>query len=190
MNKKFDMNKVESAVKLLLEGIGDDPTRDGLLETPSRVAQMYNKILNGYDEEDNILDIIKLFDEQTNNDIVVVKDISFYSFCEHHLQPFVGKLAIAYIPANNKVLGISKLVRLARVYAKRLQVQERLTREIMECIQQHVPNNGVAVKLECEHYCMSIRGVRTPGAKTVTMKTSGLFTTDMLKKEELSEALR
>ena len=188
--KKYDAEKVKEATRLLLEGIGDDPNRDGLKETPNRVAKMYAKIMNGYDDGDEkIASLVKVFDEKTTGDMVMVKDIPFYSYCEHHLQPFVGKLAIAYIPTDNKVLGLSKLVRLARVFAKRPQVQERLTKQIVEAIHKYVPNDGVAIKLEAEHMCMSIRGVRTPGTKTITYKMTGKFNKPK-SREEFLEALR
>lgn len=187
---KYDYEKVKKATILLLEGIGDDPNRNGLIQTPDRVARMYQEILNGYDEDSKTSKIVKLFDEETNGDMVMVKNIPFYSFCEHHLVPFFGKLSIAYIPKDNKVLGLSKLVRLARIFAKRPQVQERLTKQIAEALDKHLPNRGVAVRLEAEHLCMSIRGVRTPGATTITMKTTGLFDSDSNKKEEFLDALK
>lgn len=187
---KFDPDKVEKAVRMLLEGIGDDPDRDGLKETPKRVSKMYQDIMNGYDEDSKIPKIMKTFDEETNGDMVLVKNVPFYSYCEHHLQPFIGKLAIAYIPKDNKILGLSKLVRLARVFAKRPQVQERLTKQIADALNHYLPNRGVAVRIEAEHMCMSIRGVRTPGAVTVTMKTTGLFDSDSNKKEEFLDALK
>lgn len=187
---KFDDEKVEKAIKLLLEGIGDDPSRNGLIETPHRVKEMYKEILNGYDEENKIPKIMKLFDEETNGDMVMVKNVPFYSYCEHHLQPFFGKLAIAYIPKDNKIIGLSKLIRLARIFAKRPQVQERLTKQIAEALDKYLPNRGIAVRMECEHMCMAIRGVRTPGSLTVTMKTTGLFSSDSNKKEEFLNALK
>jgi len=190
MPNKYDYEKVKKATRLLLEGIGDDPERNGLKETPDRVAAMYAEILNGYDEDSKVGKYAKLFDEETNGDMVMVKDVAFYSYCEHHLQPFFGKLAIAYIPKDNKIIGLSKLVRLARIFAKRPQVQERLTKQIAELINEKIPNRGVVVRIEAEHMCMAIRGVRTPGAKTVTMKTMGLFASDSNMKEEFLQALK
>ena len=190
-NIKFNHHLIEEGVKLVIRGIGDDPDRPGVLETPKRVANMYQEILNGYDEINDIEKHVKLFDEQ-HSGMVIVKDVPFYSFCEHHMVPFVGKLSIAYIPSdqeNTGVLGLSKLVRLARVFAKKLQVQERLTVEISDAINKYVPNLGVAVRIEAEHMCMSIRGARTPGAKTVTTKLTGLFFEDAKARSEFQEAL-
>ena len=186
---KFNKRLVEEGVRKVIEGIGDDVSRDGLLDTPRRVAEMYSKILDGKADDDPSR-FVKLFDEKTSGSIVMVKDIPFYSFCEHHIIPFFGKLSIAYVPKDNKILGISKLVRIARVFAKRLQVQERLTQEILDAIDKHVPNNGVAVKLEAEHLCMSIRGIRTPGATTVTQQMTGLFKTDAKYREDFLEAIK
>jgi GTP cyclohydrolase I len=186
---KFDEKKVQDGIRLLIEGIGDDPKRDGLLETPKRVAKMYSEILNGYDEIDKISKHVKLFDD-VSEDMVTITNVPFYSFCEHHIIPFVGKLHIAYIPNGTQILGISKLVRIARVFAKRLQVQERLTREIANEINRVVPNQGVAVRIEAEHMCMSIRGVRTPGAKTITTKLTGLFKEDAKARNEFLGAIK
>jgi len=186
---KYDKEKVMQGVKTLIEGIGDDPNRDGLVETPKRVAEMYSKILDGYDDIENIEQHIKLFDEGSE-DMVMVKNVPFYSFCEHHIIPFVGKLHIAYIPSGKQILGISKLVRIARIFAKKLQVQERLTKEIADAISKYVPNRGVAVRIEAEHMCMSIRGVRTPGATTITTRLTGLFREDAKARNEFVEAIR
>lgn len=189
--KKYDHEGVQRAIHQLINAIGDDPQRPGVRETPKRVADMYEQILNGYDEEKEIETLVKLFDEPVGaKGMVIVKDVAFYSFCEHHIIPFVGKISIAYIPDGNKVLGLSKLVRIARIYAKRLQVQERLTEEIANAIGERVPNRGVAVRIEAEHMCMSIRGVRTPGAKTVTTKLTGMFYDDSRTRNEFLEALR
>lgn len=192
---KFNHHLVEEGVKLIIKGIGDDPHRLGVLETPKRVADMYQEILNGYDEIEDIKKYVKLFDEN-HSGMVIVKDVPFYSFCEHHMIPFAGKIAIAYIPIDKTssdqpggVLGLSKLVRIARLFAKQLQVQERLTAEIADAISKYVPNQGVAVRIEAEHMCMSIRGVRTPGAKTVTTKLTGLFFDDPKTRSEFQEAL-
>ena len=187
----FNNKKVEEGVKLILEGIGDNPDRDGLKETPKRVADMYRKILDGFDHpEKEVKENVKLFDEVTNGSMVMVKDIPFYSFCEHHLIPFFGTMSIAYVPKDNKIIGISKLVRLARIFAKRPQVQERLTKEIVKCIQDNVPNAGIAIKMEMEHLCMSIRGVRTPGAKTITIETTGIFKNDPKVRSDFMEAMK
>lgn len=169
----FNYNKVKDATRLLLEGIGDDPDRDGLKDTPDRVARMYEEILNGYslDPADNITEF--------DNDVgyhgpVVLKNADFYTYCEHHLQLFAGKLNIAYKPAD-KIVGISKLVRISRVFAKRPQVQERLTKEIADSLNSLLNPQWVVVKIEAEHYCMSIRGVRVPGTITETIFGHGEY---------------
>lgn len=189
-NKKFDAEKVEQGVRLIIEGIGDDPNRNGVIETPHRVSEMYKKILNGYDDEEDLMQHVKLFDEKTDGGMVVVKDVPFWSFCEHHMVLFSGKLHIAYIPDQDKVLGLSKLIRIARIFSKKLQVQERLTKDIANAISKNVPNKGVAVKLEMEHHCVSIRGVRSPGSKTVTTEMTGLFKEDANVRTDFLEALK
>lgn len=167
----YDKNKMIASTKLFLEAIGEDPTREGLLETPERVAKMYEVLLGGYDQK--VEDHLKVFTEKTRN-MVIVKDIPIYSFCEHHMVLMQGKASIAYIP-DGKVLGLSKLVRVARVFAKRLQVQERLTDQVAEALQEALKPLGVAVSFEMEHLCMTIRGVRTPGTKTITTRLTGVF---------------
>lgn len=176
---EFDFDKVKEATRLLLEGIGDDPDRDGLKDTPKRVAKMYKEIFNGYDLDP--ADCITEFDNDGDYDgAVCVRDIPFYTFCEHHLALFAGKLHIAYHP-NDRIVGLSKLVRMARVYAKRPQVQERLTRQIADAVWDNLDPQWVAVKIEAEHYCMSIRGVRTPGTKTITLYGVGDYPKDVFE---------
>lgn len=170
----FDEEKVTEAIRLLLEGIGEDPDRDGLKDTPDRVMRMYRDTLSGYYEDPE--KYLKIFEDNTKN-MVVVKDIPFFSYCEHHLAPFIGKLHIGYVP-HKKVIGISKLVRLARVFAKRLQIQERLTDQIADLLMKKLKPLGVAVYIEAEHTCMTLRGVRAPGAKTVTSAIRGCFCVD------------
>jgi len=181
----IDKPKIEKAVRMLLEAIGDNPDREGLVETPKRVANMYEKILSGYfDDPEKYL---KTF-EAESNDMVIVKNIPFYSFCEHHLIPFFGKMHIAYIP-DKKMIGLSKLVRFARVFAKRPQVQERLTKEIADTLVKYL-SPDVMVYIEAEHMCMSMRGVRTPGAKTVTSAVRGKFLNPPENKNPKEEFLR
>jgi GTP cyclohydrolase I len=166
--------EAEQAVRTLIAFAGDDPTREGLLDTPHRVAKAYEEFFSGYGEEPG--DILnKTFNEiRGYHDIVMVKDIQFSSHCEHHMVPFVGKAHIAYLP-HNGVVGISKLVRLVNVFSKRLQVQEALTSQIIDAINDHLNPRGAAVMLEAEHMCMSIRGVRARGAQTVTQRFTGVF---------------
>ncbi len=170
-----DQKKIEQAVRLLLEGIGEDVTREGLIDTPARIARMYEEIYKGMDE-DAAVHLSKTFSVD-NNEIVVVKDITFYSICEHHLMPFYGKAHIAYLP-NGRVVGISKLARTVEVYARRPQIQEKLTAQIADAIMEHLAPQGVMVMLEAEHLCMTMRGVEKPGSRTVTMATRGRFAED------------
>lgn len=170
-----DQKKIEQAVRMLLEGIGEDATREGLIDTPARIARMYEEIYKGMDE-DAAIHLSKTFSVD-NNEIVVVKDITFYSICEHHLMPFYGKAHIAYLP-NGRVVGISKLARTVEVYARRPQIQEKLTAQIADAIMEHLAPQGVMVMLEAEHLCMTMRGVEKPGSRTVTMATRGCFADD------------
>ena len=167
-----DKQKVEQAIRLLLEGIGEDPDREGLAETPDRIARMYEEICGGMNE-DAAEHLKKTFTAE-NNEMVVEKDITFYSMCEHHLMPFYGKAHIAYIP-NGKVTGLSKLARTVDVYARRPQIQERLTVQIADALDRVLEPKGVMVMLEAEHTCMTMRGIKKPGSKTMTVITRGEF---------------
>ena len=166
-----NQKKIEEAVKLLLEGIGEDPEREGLKETPQRIARMYEEIFSGMEEKDEV-HLSKQF-TATDSEFVMEKDIVFYSMCEHHMMPFYGKAHIAYIP-DGKVVGLSKLARTVEVYAKRLQIQERLTGQIADAIMNELHAKGVMVMVEAEHMCMTMRGVKKPGSKTVTTATRGI----------------
>lgn len=167
-----DIKKAEEAVRQLLEAIGEDVTREGLVETPRRVAKMYSEILEGRDE-DASEHLSKVFDVKSS-DMVIEKDITFYSMCEHHILPFFGKAHIAYIP-RDKVVGLSKLARAVEVYARRLQLQEQMTNEIADAIEECLDAKGVLVVVEAEHTCMTMRGVKKPGSKTVTYAARGEF---------------
>lgn len=175
-----DQTKVKEAVRLLLEGIGEDVEREGLRETPERIARMYEQIFAGM-EEDAAAHLSKTF-AVASNEIVLVKNITFYSICEHHLMPFYGKAHIAYLP-DGKVVGLSKLARTVEVYARRPQIQEQMTIQIVEAVMEHLKPQGVMVLLEAEHMCMTMRGVEKPGSKTVTMASRGCFQ----EKPELQE---
>lgn len=164
--------QIEQAVSQILSAVGEDPTRPGLQETPQRVARMYQEIFSGLTEE---FTDYKLFEANNQGEMVVVKDIHFYSMCEHHLLPFFGKVHIAYIPKENKVIGLSKLSRLVEYCAKRPNVQENLTVMIAELLAEHVPVEGVAVAVEAKHMCMEMRGVRSPDSKTKTFHYLGAF---------------
>jgi len=167
-----DKDKVREGITLLLEGIGEDPLREGLIDTPDRVARMYEELCQGM-EEDPREQLSKAFHAE-NNEMILEKDITFYSICEHHLMPFYGKAHIAYIP-DGKVVGISKLARTVEVYARRLQIQEKLTAEIADAIMEYVKPKGVMVQLSAEHMCMTMRGVKKPGSQTVTLVSRGVF---------------
>ncbi len=167
-----NQEKIKEAVKLLLEGIGEDLNREGLVETPDRIARMYEEICSGM-EENAETHLSKTFTVD-NDEMVLEKDIVFYSMCEHHMMPFFGKAHIAYIP-NGKVVGLSKLARTVEVYAKRLQIQEQMTAQIADAMMEYLAPQGVMVVLEAEHLCMTMRGVKKPGSKTVSIATRGLF---------------
>ena len=167
-----NQDKIKEAVKLLLEGIGEDAEREGLVDTPDRIARMYTEIFSGMEEEAAV-PLSKVFRVE-DSEMVLEKDIVFYSMCEHHMMPFYGKAHVAYIP-DGKVVGLSKLARTVEVLAKRLQVQERLTNQIADAVFEHLSSKGVMVVLEAEHMCMTMRGVKKPGSKTVSIATRGAF---------------
>lgn len=170
----MDADKIEQGVRLILEGVGEDPQRSGLADTPARVARMYEEILSGMSENPADL-FVRSFDEG-HQEMVIVHDIPVYSLCEHHLLPFYGLAHIAYIPnSSGHVCGISKLARLVDLYAKRLQVQERLTSQVADALVEQMRPLGVLVVVECEHLCMSMRGVKKPGSKTTTSAVRGSF---------------
>ena len=168
MNKE----KIQEGVKLILEGIGEDIHREGLLETPDRIARMYEELAAGY--TDCAADHLKKRFHVDNNDMVMEKDIPFYSFCEHHMLPFYGTAAVAYIP-NGEVVGLSKIARTLEVFAKRFQLQERLTAQVADVFMKELNPLGVMVLIEAEHLCMTMRGIKKPGTKTVTIVTRGIF---------------
>ena len=171
--RNIDKSKIEAGVKLILEAIGEDVGREGLKETPRRVANMYEEIFSGADCDPR--NFLQVSFTEFHDELVLVKDIPIYSLCEHHLLPFYGKAHVAYIPRGGKVVGISKLARVAEVYARRPQVQERLTSQIADCIYDTLNPFGVGVIIEAEHMCMTMRGVKKPGAITVTSAVRGLF---------------
>ena len=168
----IDHEKIEQAVRLLLEGMGEDVNREGLIDTPDRIARMYEEIYGGM-EEDAATHLSRTFTVDSS-EMVVEKDITFYSTCEHHFMPFYGKAHIAYIP-DGKVVGLSKLARTVEVYAKRPQIQEQLTAQIADALMEYLKPQGAMVMLEAEHMCMTMRGVKKPGSKTVTFVTRGVF---------------
>lgn len=182
----MDKDKIMEGVKLILEGIGEDPAREGLLETPLRVAKMYDELAAGY-TDDAALHLEKRF-KADSNDIVIEKDIYFYSMCEHHMLPFYGTAAIAYVP-NGEVVGLSKIARTLEVYARRLQLQERLTAQVADAFMENLNAKGVMVLIEAEHMCMTMRGIKKPGTKTVTTVTRGVFAEDEKLRNEFYRML-
>lgn len=183
----LDQDKIREAVKLLLEGIGEDPGREGLKDTPDRVARMYGEILAGM-EADAAVPLSKVFSVDSS-ELVLEKDITFYSICEHHLMPFFGKAHIAYVP-DGKVVGLSKLARTVEIYAARLQIQERMTGQIADALMEHLAPKGVMVVLEAEHMCMTMRGVKKPGSRTVSIAARGAFEENSMLQERFFQMLR
>jgi GTP cyclohydrolase IA len=180
-----DLDRIESAVREILIAVGEDPDRDGLVETPRRVAKAYAEMFAGLHQEP--AEVLGVTFDIDHEELVLVKDIPFYSTCEHHLVPFHGLAHIGYIPSpEGKVTGLSKLARLVEIYARRPQVQERLTTQIVEALEEHLQPRGAIVVIECEHLCMSMRGVRKPGAKTVTSAVRGQLRQQATRAEAMS----
>ena len=178
----MDKERIENAVREILIAVGEDPDRSGLIETPRRVANMYEEIFAGLHEDPK--QHLKFFDEKSNDEMVIVRDIPFASMCEHHLLPFVGKAHIAYIPSDNRIIGLSKLARIVDNFAKRPQVQERLTHDIADFLEENMKPQGVAVIIEAEHSCMTIRGARASGSKTQTSALRGIMKSDARTRAE------
>lgn len=182
-NREINKPQIVQAVRMILEAIGENPEREGLLNTPQRVAKMYEEIFSGMGTEPK--EFLEVCFSESHDELVLVKDIPIYSMCEHHLLPFYGKAHVAYIPKGGKVVGISKLVRVAEAYAHRPQLQERLTSQIADCIYDALSPYAVGVVIEAEHMCMTMRGVRKPGSITVTSAVRGLFETRSEVRAEL-----
>jgi GTP cyclohydrolase I len=188
-SERFDRAKIERGVRLLLDGIGEDPERAGLRETPSRVARMYEEIFAGIDVD--AAQIVTVVEGADFDELIMVRDIPLYSVCEHHLLPFVGKAHVAYIPnKSQQITGLSKVARVVDILAKKPQVQERLTTEIAEAIERALSPRGVFVVIEAEHLCMTMRGVKKPGSLTVTSAVRGLFRTDARTRQEAMDHIR
>ncbi len=177
-------DEVQDAIRTLIRWTGDDPTREGLLDTPKRVARAWKEYCQGYGE-DPASHLSRIFEEVGGYDeVVLLKDIPFHSHCEHHMAPIIGKAAIAYLPQDH-VVGISKLARVLQGFARRLQIQERLTAEVAQCIWDNLRPRGVAVVIEASHACMTARGVRTPGVNMVTSRMMGVFLEDDRSRKEV-----
>ena len=180
---EIDQERIAAAVREILFAIGEDPDRDGLLETPNRVARMYAEICAGLHQEPS--EHLATMFEADHDEMVMVRDIPMYSLCEHHLIPFIGKAHVAYIPnRSGNVIGLSKVARLVDGYAKRPQVQERLTRQVADALEEHLQPRGVLVVMEAEHLCMSMRGVRKAGSSTVTSSVTGIFRANVATRAE------
>jgi GTP cyclohydrolase I len=178
-----DLPRIERAVREVLLAIGEDPDRDGLQDTPRRVARSYRELFRGL-RESPAVHLGRVF-EQAHDEVILVRDIAFYSLCEHHLLPFSGNAHVAYLPAGGRVVGLSKLARTVDVFARRPQVQERLTNQIAHAIEQHLGAKGVAVVLEAEHFCMKMRGVNKPSSVMVTSSLRGAFRDDRAQGAEV-----
>ena len=180
---EIDQERIAAAVREILFAIGEDPDRDGLLDTPNRVARMYAEICAGLHQEPS--EHLATVFEADHDEMVMVRDIPMYSLCEHHLIPFIGKAHVAYIPnRSGNVIGLSKVARLVDGFAKRPQVQERLTRQVADALEEHLQPRGVLVVMEAEHLCMSMRGVRKAGSSTVTSSVTGIFRANVATRAE------
>ena len=188
LNPKVDREKIAAGVRLMLEGMGEDPDRDGLQKTPERVADFYAELTEGMwqDAREHVVPL----PGDSHDEMVLVKDISIASVCEHHLAPFVGKCHIAYIPKGGRIVGLSKLARIAEIFSRRLQVQERLTQEIANTLFEQLNPLGVMVVVEAEHTCMTLRGVKKPGAITVTSTVLGGFRKDPRTRAEAMSLIK
>jgi GTP cyclohydrolase I len=184
----MDTKKIEKGVRLIIEGIGEDPDRPGLKNTPERVAEMYGEIFSGISMDTEKL--LAPIAGENHDEMVMIRDIPFYSVCEHHLLPFFGRAHIAYIPGAGKIVGIGSLAKALEVFAKRPQVQERLTAQFIDLIVAHLKPKGAMVVIDAEHLCMSMRGVKKPGARVVTSAVRGSFRTKESTRMEMLELLR
>lgn len=183
----MNSRKIEKGVKLILEGIGEDTDRPGIKDTPARVAKMFAEIFAGLKTPDE--ELLKPIEGESHDEMVLLKDIPFYSVCEHHLLPFIGKAHIAYIPSG-KIVGLSELAKTLEHLAKRPQVQERLTAQLADMIMEKLKPRGCMVVIDAEHLCMSMRGIKKPGAKTVTSAVRGIFRNKQSTREELLELIK
>ena len=186
--KKVDLKKIERGVKLILEGVSEDPKRPGLKETPQRVARMFSEIMGGINE--NPAKQLRIIQGEKHDEMVLIKNIPLYSMCEHHLLPFAGVAHIAYIPKGARIVGLSKIARVVDILSRRLQVQERLTKQVADLIMEHLKPLGVMVVIEAEHMCMSMRGAKKPKSLTITSALRGSFRTHSATRSEAMILIR
>ncbi|GBE36982.1 GTP cyclohydrolase 1 [bacterium BMS3Bbin07] len=184
----MDIKKIEKGVKLILEGIGEDPERPGLRRTPQRVSAMFQEIFSGLQTPPE--DLLQHIEGETHDEMVMLKDIPFYSVCEHHLLPFFGRAHIAYIPEKGRIVGIGELAKALEMLAKRPQVQERLTAQLADMIMERLRPRGAMVIIDAEHLCLSMRGIKKPGARTVTSAVRGIFRSKQSTREEMLELIK
>lgn len=184
----IDEEKIQIAVKMILEAVGEDTEREGLRDTPLRVAKMYSELFSGLHRDPK--DELEVYFNEDHEEMVLVRDIPFYSMCEHHLLPFMGRAHVAYIPRKGRLTGLSKLARVVETVSKRPQLQERITSEIADTVMEVLNPHGVAVVIEAEHMCMSMRGVRKPGAITVTSAVRGIFRTNEASRAEVLSLIK
>lgn len=187
-NGRVDREKIQKAITMLLEAVGEDPSREGLLDTPKRVAKMYEEMFSGLHSDPK--EYFKTVFNEDHEELVFVKDIPFHSMCEHHLVPFYGKAHVAYLPKNGKVTGLSKLARAVETTARRPQLQERITSTVADAIMEMLAPHGAYVIVEAEHMCMTMRGVKKPGAKTVTTAARGVYEEDSVLRNEVMTLLK
>ncbi|GIN60735.1 GTP cyclohydrolase 1 [Robertmurraya siralis] len=185
---KVNRAQIEEAVRLILEAVGDDPNREGVLDTPKRVAKMYEEVFQGIHQDPR--EYFETIFSEDHEELVLVKDIPFYSMCEHHLVPFYGKAHVAYIPRNGRVTGLSKLARAVEAVAKRPQLQERITSTVADAMMEKLEPHGVMIVVEAEHMCMTMRGVKKPGAKTVTTAVRGTLAEDSQARAEILSLIK
>lgn len=184
----MDKKKIEKGVKLILEGIGEDTKRPGLLNTPTRIAELYEEIFSGLHTPTE--EILVPIEGESHDEMVLLKDIPFYSVCEHHLLPFIGKAHIAYIPSGGKIVGLSKLAQALEVFAKRPTVQERLNTQLADLIMKKLKPKGCMVIIDAEHLCLSMRGIKKPNARTITSAVRGIFRTKDSTRVEVLELIK
>ena len=184
---RFDVDAAEEAVRALIEAIGEDPTREGLRDSPRRIAAMYQELFDGLEQDPAA--VLSVGFEEAHDELVILREIPFHSMCEHHFMPFHGQAHVGYLP-DGRIVGLSKIARAVEIFARRPQVQERLTNQIAECIEEVLHARGVGVVIEAEHLCMTARGVRKPGSKMVTSAMRGAFRTDANTRHEFLELIR